>query len=99
MDFGFLYFVIFSFILISLILFIIFFTDELKDIKGHFKWKQSIVYILGSLFIVVSISLSYFVYFHSPIWLALSVFVAFNGAEVYFLYRASTTVRDREWRE
>jgi len=99
MDFYFLYFVLFSFILISLILFIIFFTDQMKEIKGHFKRKQSVVYFLGSLFILVSISLSYFVYLHGPIWLALSVFIAFNGVAVYFLYRASTIVRDREWRE
>jgi hypothetical protein len=99
MDSYFLYFVLFSFILISLILFIIFFTDELKEIKGHFKWRQSIVYFLGSLFILVSISLSYFIYLHGPMWLALSVFIAFNGTAVYFLYRASNVVRDKEWRE
>lgn len=99
MDFYFLYFVLFSFILISLILFIIFFTDQLKEIKGRFRWKQSVVYLLGSLFILVSISLSYFVYLHGSIWLALSLFVAFNGVAVYFLHRASTIVRDREWRE
>jgi hypothetical protein len=85
--------------LISLILFIIFFTDELKEIKGRFRWKQSIVYILGSLFILVSISLSYFIYLHGPIWLAFSVFVAFNAAAVYFLHRASTIVKNGEWRE
>jgi len=95
MDLHFLYFVIFSFILISLTLFIIFFTDELREIKGRFNWKQSIVYVLGSLFILVSMSLSYFIYLHGPIWLSLSVFVAFNTAAVYFLHRASTIVKDR----
>jgi hypothetical protein len=99
MDLYFLYFVLFSFILIALILFMVFFTDELKDIKGHFKWKQYIIYLLGSLFILASISLSYFVYLHGPIWLALSIFIAFNGVAVYFLYRASTIVREREWKE
>lgn len=99
MDLHFLYFVIFSFILISLILFIIFFTDELRQIKGRFRWRQSVVYVFGSLFILVSISLSYFIYLHGPVWLALSVFVALNGAAVYFLYRASTIVKDREWKE
>ncbi len=96
MDAYFLYFVLFSFILIALILFILFFTDELKEIKGHFKWKQYIVYLLGSLFILMSISLSYFVYLHAPIWLAILIFVGFNATAVYFLYRASTIVRERE---
>lgn len=99
MDLYFLYFVLFSFILIALILFMVFFTDELKDIKGHFKWKQYIIYLLGSLSILASISLSYFVYLYGPIWLALSIFIAFNGVAVYFLYRASTIVREREWKE
>jgi hypothetical protein len=99
MDLYFLYFVLFSFILIALILFMVFFTDELKDIKGHFKWKQYIIYLLGSLFILASISFSYFIYLHGPIWLALSIFIAFNGVAVYFLYRASTIVREREWEE
>ena len=49
MDSYFLYLVLFSFIPIALILFILFFTDELREIKGHFKWKQYIVYLLGSL--------------------------------------------------
>jgi membrane-bound ClpP family serine protease len=99
MDLYFLYFVLFSFILIALILFILFFTDELKQIKGDFKWKQYIVYLLGSLFILASILLSYFVYLHGPIWLAISVFIAFNATAIYFLYRASTIVRDKEWKE
>jgi len=99
MDLYFLYFVLFSFILIALILFMVFFTDELKNIKGHFKWKQYIIYLSGSLFILVSISLSYFIYLHGPIWLALSIFIAFNGVAIYFLYRASTILREREWKE
>jgi hypothetical protein len=99
MDAYFLYFVLFSFILIALILFILFFTDELREIKGYFKWKQYIVYLLGSLFILVSISLSYFIYLHGPIWLAILIFAAFNATAIYFLYRASTVVREREWKE
>jgi hypothetical protein len=77
----------------------VFFTEELKNIKGHFKWKQYIIYLFGSLFILASISFSYFIYLHGPIWLALSIFIAFNGVAVYFLYRASTIVREREWKE
>lgn len=96
MDLYFLYFVLFSFILIALILFMVFFTDELKDIKGHFKRRQYIIYLSGSLFILASISLSYFIYLHGPLWLALSIFIAFNGVAVYFLYRASTIVGERE---
>jgi hypothetical protein len=99
MDLYFLYFVLFSFILIALILFMIFFTDELKDIKGHFKWKQYIIYLLGSLFILASISFSYVIYLYGPFWLAVLIFVAFNATAVYFLYRASTIVREREWKE
>jgi hypothetical protein len=99
MDSYFLYFVLFSFILIALILFIIFFTDELKQMKGQFKWRQYIVYLLGSLFILASISFSYLVYLYGPLWLAISIFVAFNATAVYFLYRTSTIVREREWKE
>lgn len=95
MDSYFLYFVLFSFILVALILFIVFFTDELKQIKGLFKWRQYIVYLLGSLFILVSISLSYFIYLHGPIWLAILVLAALNATAVYFLYRASTIVKER----
>jgi len=96
MDSYFLYFVLFSFILIALTLFIIFFTDELKGIKGHFKWRQYIIYILGCLFIVVSLSLSYFLYFHGTLWLAISVLIGFNGTATYFLYKASTITRGRD---
>jgi len=95
MDCYFLYFVLFSFILIALIFFILFFTDEMKQIKGLFKWRQYIVYLLGSLFIIGSILLSYFIYLHGSLWLSVVVFVAFNATAVYFLYRASTIVRER----
>jgi hypothetical protein len=96
MDLYFLYFVLFSFILVALILFIVFFTDELKQIKGNFRWRQYAVYLLGSVFILASISLSYFVYLHGPIWVAALVFAAFNATAVYFLYRASRIVKERE---
>ncbi len=99
MDSYFLAFILFSFILIALILFMVFYTHELKDIKGHFKWRQYIVYFLGSLFILFSISLSYLLYLHGPVWLALFIFAAFNSTAVYFLYRASTTMREKEWKE
>jgi hypothetical protein len=77
----------------------IFFMDELKGIKSHFRQKQYIIYILGSLFILVSLSLSYFLYFHGTFWLAISVFIAFNGIATYFLYKASKIVQERDWRE
>lgn len=96
MDFYFLYFVLFSFILVALILFIIFFTDELKQMKEDFKWRQYAVYLLGSFFILASVSLSYFIYLHGPVWLAVLVFAAFNATAVYFLYRASRIVKERE---
>ena len=99
MDSYFLYFVLFSFVLIALTLSIIFFTDELKEIKGHFKWRQYIIYILGSLFILVSLSLSYFLYFHSTLWLAISVFVGLNGMATYLLYKASTILKEKDWKE
>ena len=96
MDLYFLYFVLFSFVLVALILFILFFTDELKQIKGHFKRRQYIIYLLGSFFILGSIVLSYFIYLHGPVWVALLAFVALNATAVYFLYRASTIVQERE---
>jgi len=92
LDFNFLYFVLFSFVLIALILFILFFLDELKEIKEHFKWRQYITYILGSLFILVSLSLSYFIYLHGSIWLSILVFIIFNGTAAFLIYMASKTV-------
>ncbi len=84
MDPYFLYFVLVSFILVALILFILSFTDELKQIKGHFKWRQYIVYLLGSFFILGGISLSYFDCLRrGPVWLAILAFVAFNAIAVY----------------
>lgn len=96
MDLYFLYFVLFSFVMVALILFILFFTDELKQIKGNFKWRQYVVYLLGSFFILASISLSYFIYLHGPLWVALLVLTAFNATAIYFLYRASRIVKVKE---
>jgi len=96
MDSYLLTFILFSFILIALILFMVFYTNELKKIKGQFKRKQYIVYLLGSLFILASLSLSYLLYLYGSIWLAISIFIAFNGVAIYFLYRASTVMKERE---
>jgi hypothetical protein len=96
MDSYLLYFILFSFILIALILFMVFYTNELKEIKGQFKRKQYIVYLLGSFFILASISLSYLLYLYGSIWLAIAIFIAFNAIAVYFLYRASTVMKEKE---
>ncbi len=96
MDVYFLYFVLFSFVLIAIILFIIFFLDELKEIKGHFRWRQYIIYLLGSLFILTSISLSYFLYLYGPLWLSLFAFIALTIIATYFLYKASTILKGRD---
>ena len=96
MDFYLLYLILFSFILISLILFLLFFMDELREIKGQFKLRQYIIYILGSFFILASLSLSYFVYVHGSVWLAISLFISFNGIATYFLYKASTIVKEEK---
>ncbi len=91
---NFLYFVLFSFVLIALILFILYFMDGLKEIKEFFRWRQYIIYILGSLFILTSFSLSYFIYLHGPLWLAISVLIIFNGVAAYFLYKSSNMISD-----
>lgn len=91
-DLNFLYFVFFSFVLIALILFILYFMDELRGISKHFRWKQYIIYILGSLFILASLSFSYFLYLHGPLWLALSVLITFNGVAAYFFYKSSNMI-------
>jgi len=93
-DLSFLYFVLFSFVLIALVLFILYFMDGLKEIGKFFRWRQYIIYILGSLFILFSFSLSYFLYLHGPLWLALSVLITFNGAAAYFFYRSSNTISE-----
>lgn len=94
MDLNFLYFVLFSFVLIGLILFILYFLDELRGINKHFKWRQYVIYLLGSLFILTSFSLSYFLYLHGPLWLAISALIVFNGAAAYFFYKSSNMISD-----
>lgn len=93
-DLSFLYFVLFSFVLIALILFILYFVDGLKEIRKFFRWRQYIIYILGSLFILASLSFSYFLYLHGPLWLAISVLITFNGVAAYFFFKASNAVSD-----
>ena len=93
-DLSFLYFVLFSFVLIALVLFILYFIDGLKEIKKFFRWRQYIIYIFGSLFILASFSFSYFLYLHGPLWLALSVLITFNGVATYFFFKASNAVSD-----
>jgi hypothetical protein len=93
-DVSFLYFVLFSFVLIALVLFILYFMDGLKEIRKFFRWRQYIIYILGSLFILASFSFSYFLYLHGPLWLAISVLIIFNGAATYFFYKSSNIISD-----
>lgn len=90
------YFILFSFILIALILFMAFYTNELKKIKGQFKRKQYILYLLGSLFLLTSLSLSYILHLYGSLELAICVFIGFNAIAVYFLYRSSTVAKERE---
>jgi hypothetical protein len=81
--------------LIALILFILYFIDGLKEIREYFRLRQYVIYILGSLFILASFSLSYFLYLHGSLWLALSVLIAFNGVATYFFFKASNMVSER----
>jgi membrane protein implicated in regulation of membrane protease activity len=74
----------------------VFYTHELKEMKGQFKRKQYRIYLLGSLFILVGISLSYLLSLYGPLWLAITLFIALNAIAVYFLYRASTMRKERE---
>jgi len=94
LDLSFLYFVLFSFVLIALILFILYFIDGLKEIREYFRLRQYIIYLLGSLFILVSFSLSYFLYLYGPLWLALSVLITFNAVAVYFFFKASHMISE-----
>jgi len=95
LDLSFLYFVLFSFVLIALILFILYFIDGLKEIREYFRLRQYIIYLLGSLFIITSFFLSYFLYPHGSLWLALSVLITFNGVAAYFFFKASNMISDR----
>ncbi len=93
MDPSFLIFVLFSFILIALFVFISLFVDQLKKIGRQFKFRQSIIYVLGSAFILVSFALGYFIYLRLSLKLALVVFGVLNGSAVFLLWRASKILR------
>ena len=93
MDPSFLFFIVFSFVLISLFVFVLLFVDQLKKIGRQFKWRQSIIYVLGSAFILVSLTLGYFIYLHFSLKLALAVFGVLNGSAIFLLRRASKILR------
>jgi hypothetical protein len=93
MEFSFIFYVVFSFVLIALIIFTLFFIHQLKEIRGHFKWQHSIIYLLGSVFILVALSLAYFIYLYFSIVLAIAVFIVLNGTAVFLLRRASSILR------
>jgi len=94
------FYIVFSFVLVDLIIFAMFFIRQFKEIRGHFSLRHSIIYLLGSAFILIALSLSYFVYLYLSIPLAIGVFVVLNGTAVYLLYRASSISReDRQKRD
>ncbi len=94
MESSFIFYLVFSFVLVALIIFTIFFIDQYKEIRGHFRWRHSIVYLLGSVFILIALSLSYFIYLHLSVPLAVGVFMVFNGTAAYLLRRASSIFRE-----
>ena len=96
MDSSFFLFVLFSFILIALFIFILLYIDQLQKIRRYFKWRQSIIYLLGSVSILVSLALSYFISCFFSVKLAIVVFILLNGTAVYLLLRASTILRRDE---
>jgi hypothetical protein len=89
----FIFYIGFSFVLIALIIFTLFFINQLREIRGHFKWQQSIIYLLGSVFILVALSLTYFIYLYFSIPLAIAIFIVLNGTAIYLLRRASFILR------
>ena len=93
MEFSFIFYIVFSFVLIALIIFTLFFINQLKEIRGHFKWQHSIIYLLGSVFILVALSLAYFIYLYFSIVLAIAVFIVLNGTAIFLLRRASSILR------
>ncbi len=93
MDPSFLFFVIFSFVLIALFVFVLLFVDQLKRIGRQFKWRQSVIYVLGSAFILVSFALGYFIYLRLSLELALIIFGVLNGSAIFLLWRASKILR------
>jgi hypothetical protein len=92
-EFSFIFYIVFSFVLIALIIFTLFFINQLKEIRGHFKWQHSIIYLLGSVFILVALSLAYFIYLYFSIVLAIAVFIVLNGTAIFLLRRASSILR------
>ncbi|OGP88819.1 MAG: hypothetical protein A2156_07420 [Deltaproteobacteria bacterium RBG_16_48_10] len=93
MNSSFIFFIFFSFVLVALSLFSLFFFRQLKEIRGYFEWSQSIFYLLGSVFILVSLCLAYFIYLYFSTTLAILVFVLFNGTALFLLGRASSILR------
>jgi hypothetical protein len=92
-EFSFIFYIVFSFVLIALIIFTLFFINQLKGIRGHFKWQHSIIYLLGSVFILVALSLAYFIYLYFSVVLAIAVLIVLNGTAIYLLRRASSILR------
>ena len=92
-ELSFIFYIVFSFVLIALIIFTLFFINQLKEIRGRFKWQYSIIYLLGSVFILVALSLAYFIYLHFSIVLAIAVFIVLNGTAIFLLRRASSILR------
>jgi lipopolysaccharide export LptBFGC system permease protein LptF len=100
MESSFIFYLVFSFVLVALIIFTMFFINQFKEIRGYFRWRHSIIYLLGSVLILIALSLSYFIYLHLSIPLAVGVFVVLNGTAVYLLRRASSIFRgDRRKRD
>jgi hypothetical protein len=92
-EFAFIFYIVFSFVLIALIIFTLFFIYQLREIRDHFKWQQSIIYLLGSVFVLVALSLAYFIYLHFSIVLAIALFIVLNGSAIFLLRRASSILR------
>jgi hypothetical protein len=94
MESSFIFYLVFSFVHVALIIFTMFFINQFKEIRGYFRWTHSIIYLLGSVLILIALSLSYFIYLHLSIPLAVGVFVVLNGTAVYLLRRASSIFRE-----
>ncbi len=99
MESSFIFYIIFSFVLVALIIFTMFFINQFKEIRGHFRRRHSVIYLVGSVFILIALSLSYFVYLHLSILLAIGIFVVLNGTAIYLLYRASSIFREDRGRK
>ena len=93
MDPSFLFFIVFSFVLIALSVFVLLFVDQLRRIGKQFRWRQSIICLLGSAFILVSLALGYFIYLRLSLTWALIVFGVLNGTAIFLLWRSSKILR------